>query len=280
MEKMYNLLLWAFVKLKHKACFLLLIMLFAINASAQQSRVINGVITDDKNLPLPGVAVSAKGSGKSTSSDVNGKFSIQVNGNDDVVRFTFLGFVTKEMPAGTNDFLNVNLIPDVRQLKDVVVIGYGTSSRKDVTGAITSLKSEDFNLGVLTTPAELLQGKVAGLNVTKSGDPNKQPATILRGPSTLREGAAQEPFYVIDGVPGASIDLLAPDDIESIDVLKDASSTAIYGSRAANGVIIVTTKRAKPGQTRLNYSAYVAMERVSKKIDMLTGRTDRLFTKP
>ena len=268
---MYNLLLWAFVKLKHKACFSLLIMLFAINASAQQSRVINGVITDDKNLPLPGVAVSAKGSGKSTSSDVNGKFSIQVNGNDDVIRFTFLGFVTKEMPAGTNDFLNVNLLPDVRQLKDVVVIGYGTSSRKDVTGSITSLKSEDFNLGVITTPAELLQGKVPGLNVTKSGDPNKQPATILRGPSTLREGGAQEPFYVIDGVPGASIDLLAPDDIESIDVLKDASSTAIYGSRAANGVIIVTTKRAKPGQTRLNYSAYVAMEKVSKKIDMLTG---------
>ncbi|MDB5089371.1 MAG: SusC/RagA family TonB-linked outer membrane protein, partial [Mucilaginibacter sp.] len=98
---MYNLILWAFVKLKHQACFLLLIMLFAINASAQQSlRVINGVITDDKNLPLPGVAVSAKGSGKSTSSDVNGKFSIQINGNDDVIRFTFLGFVTKEMPAG------------------------------------------------------------------------------------------------------------------------------------------------------------------------------------
>jgi TonB-linked SusC/RagA family outer membrane protein len=272
MEKTYNLILWAFIKLKYKARFLLLIMLFAINASAQQSlRVISGVITDDKNLPLPGVAISAKGSGKSTSSDVNGKFSIQINGNDDVIRFTFLGFVTKETSAGTSDFLNINLIPDVRQLKDVVVIGYGTSSRKDVTGAITSLKSEDFNLGVITTPAELLQGKVAGLNVTKSGDPNKQPATILRGPSTLREGGAQEPFYVIDGVPGASIDLLAPDDIESIDVLKDASSTAIYGSRAANGVIIVTTKRAKPGQTRLNYSTYVAMEKVSKKIDMLSA---------
>ncbi len=267
---MYNQILRAFIKSKHKARFLLLIMLFALNASAQQSKVISGTVTDEKNLPLPGVIITAKGSGKSASSDGNGKFSIQVSGPDDVIHFNFLGYAAKDVPAG-NGVLNVTLLPDTKQLKDVVVIGYGTASRKDVTGAITSLKAEDFNLGVITTPAELLQGKVAGLNVTKSGDPNKQPATILRGPSTLREGAAQEPFYVIDGVPGASIDLLAPDDIESIDVLKDASSTAIYGSRAANGVIIVTTKRAKTGQTRLNYSAYVAMENVSKKIDMLTA---------
>ncbi|MEO6979018.1 MAG: SusC/RagA family TonB-linked outer membrane protein, partial [Mucilaginibacter sp.] len=267
---MYNQILRALNKSKHKTRFLLLIMLFALSASAQQSKVISGTVTDDKNLPLPGVIITAKGSGKSASSDVFGKFSIQVSGPEDVVQFTFLGFVAKDMPAG-NGTLNVTLLPDTKQLKDVVVIGYGTASRRDVTGAITSLKAEDFNLGVITTPAELLQGKVAGLNVTKSGDPNKQPATILRGPSTLREGAAQEPFYVIDGVPGASIDLLAPDDIESIDVLKDASSTAIYGSRAANGVIIVTTKRAKVGQTRLNYSAYVATESVSKKINMLTA---------
>jgi iron complex outermembrane receptor protein len=123
----------------------------------------------------------------------------------------------------------------------------------------------------MTSPGQLLQGKVPGLNITKSGDPNSKPAVILRGPSTLREGGAQEPFYVIDGVPGASIDLVAPDDIASIDVLKDASSTAIYGSRAANGVILITTKRAKTGQTRVSYSGYVAVEKVSKRIKMMSG---------
>jgi len=281
MEKTHSINLWTFIKLKQKAIrVLLLIMLCTVNALAQQSSTtISGIVTDDKNVPLPGVVVTARSSGKSTSSDPNGKFSIQVNGPDDVIRFTFVGFVPKEVPAGANNVLNISLVTDPKQLRDVVVIGYGTSSRRDVTGAITSVKSEDFNQGVVTTPAELLQGKVPGLNVTKSGDPNKAPATILRGPSTLREGAAQEPFYVIDGVPGASIDLLAPDDIESIDVLKDASSTAIYGSRAANGVIIVTTKKAKAGQTRLTYSAYVAMEKVSKKIDMLTGDELRQYLK-
>jgi iron complex outermembrane receptor protein len=281
MEKTHSINLWTFIKLKQKAIrVLLLIMLCTVNASAQQSsKTIGGIVADDKNVPLPGVVVTARSSGKSTSSDANGKFSIQVSGPEDVIRFTFVGYVPKEIPAGTNNVLNISLVTDPKQLRDVVVIGYGTSSRRDVTGAITSVKSEDFNQGVVTTPAELLQGKVAGLNVTKSGDPNKQPATILRGPSTLREGAAQEPFYVIDGVPGASIDLLAPNDIESIDVLKDASSTAIYGSRAANGVIIVTTKKAKAGQTRLTYSAYVAMEKVSKKIDMLTGDQLRQYLK-
>ena len=162
-------------------------------------------------------------------------------------------------------------MPDNQTLKDVVVIGYGTANKKDLTGAVTSIKSEEFNQGVMVNPAQLLQGKVAGLNVTKSGDPNARPSTILRGPSTLREGAAQEPFYVIDGVPGASIDLLAPSDIENIDILKDASSTAIYGSRAANGVIIVTTKRSKNGQARLSYSGYAAVENVSKKYEMLSA---------
>jgi TonB-linked SusC/RagA family outer membrane protein len=203
--------------------------------------------------------------------DAKGNYSLNVSGESAVLKFTSIGYTSKEVKVGTNATINVNMLPDAKQLKDVVVIGYGTSSKKDVTGAITSVKAEDFNAGVLTTPAELLQGKVAGLNITKSGDPNKQPATILRGPSTFREGAAQEPFYVIDGVPGASIDLLAPADIESIDVLKDASSTAIYGSRASNGVIIVTTKKSKTGQTRLSYSAYGAMEKVSKTIDMLSA---------
>jgi iron complex outermembrane receptor protein len=235
-------------------------------------RSIKGTVTDEKNLPLPGVSVTIKGADAGTVTDVKGNYTLTVNSDQDILRFSFIGYVTKELTVGSSNTVNVSLLPDARQLKDVVVIGYGTSSRQDVTGSITSLKAEDFNQGVLTTPAELLQGKIPGLNVTKSGDPNQAPAVVLRGPSTIRTtGGAQEPFYVIDGVPGASLDLLAPADIESIDVLKDASSTAIYGSRAANGVIIITTKKAKMGQSRLNYSAYVSVDKVSKQIDMLTA---------
>jgi TonB-linked SusC/RagA family outer membrane protein len=270
MKKNYQLILRFFYDFKQKA-LLLCLLLASVGAFAQDGKTVKGTVTDENNLTLPGVTVTVQSSGSTTTTDSNGAFQVNVSGASDVIKFTFLGSVPKEVTVGTKTTIKVTLVTDTKQLKDVVVIGYGTSSRKDVTGAITSVKAEEFNQGVLTTPAELLQGKVAGLNITKSGDPNKQPATILRGPSTLREGAAQQPFYVIDGVPGASIDLLAPADIESIDVLKDASSTAIYGSRAANGVIIVTTRKAKSGQTRLTYSAYGAMEKVSKNIDVLTG---------
>ncbi|MDN3548562.1 SusC/RagA family TonB-linked outer membrane protein [Mucilaginibacter aquaedulcis] len=256
---------------RHSLLIAFVLLLSALSAFAQ-TRTIKGTVTDETNAPLPGVVVTVKSSGRAATTNGNGSYTVTVNGPNDVLKFTFLGSVPKEVVVDGKPLINVTLVTDTKQLKDVVVIGYGTASRKDVTGAITSVKAEDFNAGVLTTPAELLQGKVAGLNITKSGDPNKQPSTILRGPSTLRDDPkAQQPFYVIDGVPGASIDLLAPADIESIDVLKDASSTAIYGSRAANGVIIVTTRKAKPGQTRLNYSAYGAVENVSKNIDVLTG---------
>jgi TonB-linked SusC/RagA family outer membrane protein len=251
---------------------LLCAIIFSVSpAFSQTGKTIKGTVTDEKNEPLPGVSIVVAGTSVGVMTDAKGNYSLNVSGENAVLKFTSIGYTSKEVRVGTNTTLNINMLPDAKQLKDVVVIGYGTSSKKDVTGAITSVKAEDFNAGVLTTPAELLQGKVAGLNITKSGDPNKPPATILRGPSTFREGAAQEPFYVIDGVPGASIDLLAPADIESIDVLKDASSTAIYGSRASNGVIIVTTKKSKTGQTRLSYSAYGAMEKVSKTIDMLSA---------
>ncbi|MGF7040646.1 SusC/RagA family TonB-linked outer membrane protein [Mucilaginibacter lappiensis] len=271
MKKIYHSFFKKTHPLYRQSLLLACAVLFtALSAFSQTGRIVKGTVTDETNAPLPGVVVTVKSSGKSTTTNGNGGYTVTVNGADDVLKFTFLGSVPKEVIVDGKTLINITLVTDIKQLKDVVVIGYGTSSRKDVTGAITSVKAEDFNAGVLTTPAELLQGKVAGLNITKSGDPNKQPSTILRGPSTLRDGATQ-PFYVIDGVPGASIDLLAPADIESIDVLKDASSTAIYGSRAANGVIIVTTRKAKAGQTRLTYSAYGAVQNVSKNIDVLTG---------
>ncbi|TCD12033.1 TonB-dependent receptor [Pedobacter frigidisoli] len=253
---------WQFLAIFLLAC--------SLNVLAQGSKTITGKVIDETNQPVPGVTIRIKGVNGGTSTNSDGIYNIQAK-NGDVLVYSMLGGISKEIIVTNQTTINVTLMPDNQTLKDVVVIGYGTANKKDLTGAVTSIKSEEFNQGVMVNPAQLLQGKVAGLNVTKSGDPNAKPSTILRGPSTLREGAAQEPFYVIDGVPGASIDLLAPSDIENIDILKDASSTAIYGSRAANGVIIVTTKRSKNGQARLSYNGYAAVEKVSKKYDMLSA---------
>jgi iron complex outermembrane receptor protein len=261
---------------------LLLALLLSVTSFAQTGSgiLIKGIVTDENNAALPGVTVAVRGTAKGTTTNANGAYTLTVNSREDVLVFSLMGTQSKEVKVEDKDVINVTLINDTKQLKDVVVIGYGTASKKDVTGSITTIKSEEFNQGVLTTPAELLQGKVPGLNVTKSGDPNAAPAVVLRGPSTIRaSGGAMEPFYVIDGVPGASIDLLAPADIESMDVLKDASATAIYGARAANGVIMITTKRAKAGQTRLSYNAYVSMEEVSKRYDMLSANELRDYLK-
>ncbi|MDF7815058.1 SusC/RagA family TonB-linked outer membrane protein [Hymenobacter sp. YC55] len=272
MKKCYSTpLLWLeFNRLR--SCKLVLPLLLA-PAVALAQQTVKGTVTDEKNAALPGVTIRIKNGSTAAATNSDGSYSIQTTGPADILVFSFVGSVSKEVVVGTQTSLNVTMLPDAQKLKDVVVIGYGTASRQDITGAVTSIKSEEFNQGVLTTPAELLQGKVAGLNISKSGDPNQRPSVVLRGPSTIRtvNGGVTEPFYVIDGVPGASIDLLAPDDIATIDVLKDASSTAIYGTRAANGVIIITTKRAKAGQSRLTYSAYGAVSKVSNKIEMLSG---------
>jgi iron complex outermembrane receptor protein len=143
--------------------------------------------------------------------------------------------------------------------------------RKDVTSSITTVKSEDLNKGVFSDPGQMLQGKVAGLTVTTNGDPNGGASITLRGASSLRTGEAMSPYYVIDGIPGVDISMVAPDDIESIDVLRDASATAIYGSKAANGVIIITTKSGQEGKTNVSYNAYVAFDKVSKTLDMASA---------
>lgn len=166
---------------------------------------------------------------------------------------------------------------DTLKLSEIVVVGYGKMRRKDVTSSITTISSADLNKGVYTTPAQLLQGKVPGLVVTNSGDPNASPSITLRGASTLRTGAAMEPYYIVDGVPGVDLSLVATDDIESIDVLRDATATAIYGSKAANGVIIVTTKHGRAGAAHVTYNGYMAVESVSKNLDLATAAELRAY---
>ena len=168
---------------------------------------------------------------------------------------------------------------DTLKLSEVVVVGYGKMRRKDITSSITTIQSSDLNQGVYTSPAQLLQGKVPGLTVSKSGDPNAAPSITLRGASTLRTGAAMEPYYIVDGVPGVDLSLVATDDIESIDILRDATATAIYGSKAANGVIIVTTKHGKAGSAHVTYNGYMAVETVAKNLDLASAADLRAYAK-
>ncbi|TDQ08426.1 iron complex outermembrane receptor protein [Pedobacter metabolipauper] len=251
-----------------------------------QELPVKGLVQDASGQPLPGVSIKAEHQQTrktfNAMSNSEGLFSfsnIPAGGPYRFI-FSFIGFQTDTLSnytvrAGQQIALNIKLKDQPQDLQEVV-IGYGNTRRNQVTGSVTSIKPEEFNRGVFSSPGQLLQGKVAGINVTRSGNPTDKPAVILRGPSSFRDGA-QEPFYVIDGVPGASIDLIAPDDIVSIDVLKDASSTAIYGSRASNGVIMISTRNAANGAPRLSYNSYVASETISNTIDMASGAQLRTY---
>ena len=234
-----------------------------------QNRV-TGKVTDRTGMPLPGVNVLEKGTTNGSITDVDGKYVINVN-KGKTLTFSYIGFTTREVVVNQN-VIDVALQEDLQALDEVVVIGYGSMTRKDVTSSITTVKAEDMNIGVITTPAQMLQGKVPGLTIANTSDPNGSASISLRGASSLRTGEAMEPYYVIDGVPGVSISLVSPEDIESIDVLRDASATAIYGSKAANGVIIITTKKGyQDGRTNVSYSGYVAWDNTMKTLDMMSA---------
>lgn len=241
---------------------------------AQASKEIKGSVTDDKGQPASGITVTVKGTKRSTATSNSGSFSIEGK-NGDVLVFTGISFETKELIVSGDSFYDVKLVSSSTTLGDVVVVGYGKSSKRTLTTSVTTIKSEDLNRGAIADVGQLLQGKVAGLNVTASGDPNRGAAVILRGASTIN--SPQGPYYVIDGVPGADIATIAPDDIATIDILKDASATAIYGNKAANGVIIVTTKRGKKGQTQVSYNGYVTTEQVSGSLEMMNASQLRDF---
>ena len=244
---------------------------------AQQEKLIKGTVTDAEGIPLPGVNVLAKNTTIGTITDLDGNFQLSVPENTETVVFSFVGMKTQEVSVVEQTNFTIVLELETLGIEEVVAIGYGTIRKSDLTGAVSAIVEEDMNRGVQSSPIEMLQGKVPGLNITKSGDPTESPSVTLRGPSTLRSGAAMQPFYVIDGVPGASIDAISPNDIVRVDVLKDASSTAIYGSRAANGVIMVTTRRPDAGRSYISYSGYGSVETIAKRYDMLTGDELRAY---
>lgn len=246
---------------------LLLACLFA-GISAWAQGTVTGTVTAANDEPLIGATVLVKGTSVGTSTDIDGKYSIAAAQGKTLV-VSYVGYTTQEVPV-KGSTVNIVLKEDTALLDEVVVIGYGTMTRKDVTGSITTVNAKDLNVGAYTDPGQLLQGKVPGLVVVQNSDPNGGVNSLtLRGASTLN--GSTEPLYVVDGIPGVNLNLIPPSDIESIDVLRDASATAIYGSKAANGVIIVTTKKGSEGPARVTYSGYVSWEKIAHDNKMLTA---------
>ena len=239
-----------------------------------QSKV-SGTVKDANGEPLIGVSVMEVGTNNGAVTDVNGNYTLNVKPGAKL-KLSYIGFTPQTVKAGSNS--QIVLQEDNTALNEVVVVGYGTMRRKDVTSSITTVKAEDLNQGVFTDPGQMLQGKVPGLVVSSTADPNGSPTITLRGASTLRTGA-MSPYYVVDGIPGVDISIVSPEDIESIDVLRDATATAIYGSKAANGVIIITTKKGSKERTNVTYNGYVAFDNILKKYDVCTADDLRRYAK-
>ncbi len=248
-----------------KTMFSASLLLCSTAAMAQSQK--SGVIKDANGEPLIGVTVLEQGTSNGTVTDVNGRYTLKTTKPNAKLKVSYIGYESQIITPGQSVTLSAN----DATLNEVVVVGYGTMRRKDVTSSITTVNAKDLDKGVYTDPAQMLQGKVAGLVISSTGDPNGSSSITLRGSSSLREGEAMQPYYVIDGIPGMDISMVAPDDIESIDVLRDATATAIYGSKAANGVIIITTKKGAEGKTNVSYNGYVAFDNALKTLDMASA---------
>jgi TonB-dependent starch-binding outer membrane protein SusC len=268
--------------------YLTVLLLFITTIAWSQSRTVTGkVVSSDDATGLPGVNIIEKGTSNGTVTDSDGNFSVNV-GNDATLVFSFVGYASQEVVVGAQNNLNITLEADVTALSEVVVIGYGEVQKRDATGAVATVKAEDFNRGVIASPEQLIQGKTAGVQITSaSGEPGAGTNIRIRGTSSVRGG--NNPLFVVDGIPltggevsaggsdfgrGGSasrnpLNFINPNDIESIDILKDASATAIYGSRGANGVVIITTKSGKGKKNQLEYASSLSFSKQAKTYDLL-----------
>ena len=230
---------------------------------AQGGYEVKGIVNDAMG-PVIGATILESGTTTGTSTGIDGDYVLKVSSPDAVVEVSCIGYATQTFKASQLPAV-ITLSEDAMFLDDVVVIGYGSQKKKEVTGSVASIKAEDFNAGVKSSPIGLLQGKVAGLNISRStSDPTQTGFNVqIRGFSTLDKGAGTSPLYIVDGVPVNNIDNISPDEIASMDVLKDGSAAAIYGTRGTNGVIIITTKRgdnfSDVANTRVEYSGYASM---------------------
>jgi TonB-dependent starch-binding outer membrane protein SusC len=243
--------------------------------NSQQKKDISGTVVDSNGGPIPGVSIQIKGTSLGTITDVNGQFKLTVPADAKTITISFVGMKTQEIAITGASQFSVKMEDETVGIEEVVAVGYGKNSRKNLSSAVTSVKSEDLNRGAISDVGQLLQGKVSGLNISSSGDPTRGTTIIMRGASTIN--SSQSPFYVVDGVPGADISLVAPDDIVSVDVLKDAAATSIYGNRATNGVIMITTKKGNKDLEQISYNGYVGLETVSNQLDVMNADQLRSF---
>jgi TonB-dependent starch-binding outer membrane protein SusC len=235
---------------------------------------ITGTVTDNNGNPLPGVSIQIKGTQQGTVTDVNGKYSLEVPGSESVLAFSFIGYTAQEIVVGIQKIIDIAMVETSVTLEEVVVVGYGTQKKGELTSAIASVKSDNFVKGAVTDVAQLITGKIAGVGVVKpDANPLSEAQITLRGVTSLKAGA--EPYVIIDGIPG-SLSSVAPMDIESIDVLKDGSAAAIYGTRGSNGVILITTQKAKRDMpATIEVKSNVSVQAISKRLDFLNAEEYR-----
>lgn len=270
-------------KLYKNALVSVVLWLLGITLTFAQTELTGKVVDEDTGEGLPGVSILVQGQSKGTVTNADGQYSISVDENTILV-FSFVGYTSQEIPVGSRATLDVSMAPNIATLSEIVVIGYGEIDKKDVTGAISTLGTKDFNAGVMTSPQELLMGRVAGVQVTTNdGSPGAGSTIRIRGGSSLG-GATNDPLIVIDGFPvddgniaglGNPLSTINPNDIESFTILKDASATAIYGSRASNGVIIITTKKGVSDKLKITYDGQLSISKPIKYVDVLNGNEYR-----
>lgn len=253
-----------------KQSILLLLCLFSVNfLFAQDNITIRGKVLDAENgQALIGASLQIKGTNNGTQTDIDGNFSIVAPANETLV-VNYVGYQKQEVPINGQTLLNIRLRPETTQLDQVVVVGYGTQEKKEVTGSISSVKGEDIARQASQNPVSSLQGRVAGVQITNSGAPGASPQVRIRGTGSAFGGV--EPLYVVDGIFVNDLSFLNPNDIESIDILKDASSASIYGIRAANGVVLVTTKKGKAGSMKVEYNGFVGAQIVTNRVPMASA---------
>ena len=237
---------------------------------AQQQQTVKGIVKGPDGLPVIAANISQKGTNNATITDLYGNFTLNITGQHPVLVISYIGYVTTEVNVSGRAFIEVVLQEDVEALDEVVVVGYGTMRKKDVTGAVSSVRTEDITKNTTSNVMQAIAGKMSGVQVVQnSGTPGGDVSILIRGVGTINDAS---PLYVIDGVPvSGGMWYLNPNDVESIDVLKDASATAIYGSRGANGVVMVTTKQAQEGHTEINFDYSYGIQHTAKTYDMLNA---------